>query len=56
MAIRYVDIIAVITLPEAAFGNKHNMKSIFVLKNKLKMLQRPSFIHLHLQNPGDPFP
>ena len=42
----YADIIAVITLPEAAFGNKHNMKSIFVLKNKLKMLLRPSFTHL----------
>ena len=34
----YADIIAVITLPEAAFGNKHNMKSILCLKNKLKML------------------
>ena len=42
----YADIIAVITLPEAAFGNKRNMKSIFVLKNKLKMLLRPLFIHL----------
>ena len=32
----YADIIAVITLPEAAFGNKHNMKSIFVLKKQTK--------------------
>ena len=30
----YADIIAVITLPEAAFGNKRNMKSIFVLKKQ----------------------
>ena len=30
----YADIIAGITLPEAAFGNKRNMKSIFVLKKQ----------------------
>lgn len=30
----YADIIAVITLPETAFGNKNNMKSIFVLKKQ----------------------
>lgn len=30
----YADIIAVITLPETAFGNKSNMKSLFVLKKQ----------------------
>ena len=42
----YADIIAVITLPEAAFGNKHNMKSIFVLKKQTENAPETSFIHL----------
>ena len=48
----YADIIAVITLPEAAFGNKHNMKSIFVLKKQTKNAPETFVYPLSdLQNP-----
>ena len=48
----YADIIAVITLPEAAFGNKHNMKSIFVLKKQTENAPETFVYPLSdLQNP-----
>ena len=48
----YADIIAVITLPEAAFGNKRNMKSIFVLKKQTENAPETFVYPLSdLQNP-----
>ena len=48
----YADIIAVITLPEAAFGNKHNMKSIFLLKKQTENAPETFVYPLSdLQNP-----
>ena len=48
----YADIIAVITLPESAFGNKQNMKSIFVLKKQTENAPETFVYPLSdLQNP-----
>ena len=48
----YADIITVVTLPEAAFGNKHNMKSIFVLKKQTENAPETFVYPLSdLQNP-----
>ncbi len=42
----YADIIAVNTLPEARFGNKHNMKSIRKVQRQSEMPRDLRFIHL----------